>query len=336
MKKVFPIADYKIDELLENNKSVEYHWDENKVIYNGVLMTRASIVDAMPKTKTTASSIIKKDPQFDYSFMDELYIRLDQMGLDHIAYAHVNNEVNGSTKFRYQLDLYSAYPHVIQYEKMPVDGTLYMEESPDRLNFYLYSGDYLSNHCIITDDLKDYIEEHNLGLCTFMFSTDYCIGCNMGKKLIEMVYKHKGTKAEAKEVHWGYYQKRFLEYIEDEDCYAKRTAYNKEPLMVAIVSQLVFTMVSIRDIIGDNNGRFVVDAYYFDQEPDIDHIKEEMTARFSNYDYRVIDSSKKGTEDKHGEILFKSYPDLKDAPRSHHKKKDVEVVYPALKNNKAW
>lgn len=336
MKKIFPIADYKIDELLKANPSEDYHWDENTIVYNGVRMTRQSVVQTMPTNKTTASSIIKKDPQFDYSYMDELYIRLDQMGLDHIAYAHITGKGNGCDNFHYQLDLYSAYPHIVQYEKMPVDGTLYMDKSKERLNFYLYSGSYLSNHCIITDDLKNYIEEHNLGECEFMFSTDYCVGCNMGKKLIEMVYKHKGTKADAKEVHWGYYQKRYLEYVPEEDAYAKRTQYNKEPLMIAIISQLVYNMLLIRDAIGDDDGRFVTDAYYFNKEPDLDRIRALFDSTLKNYDYRVIDATQKGTEDKHGEIMYKSYPDLPDAPRSHHKKKDIEVVYSVAKEAKIW
>ena len=39
-----------------------------------------------------------------------------------------------------------------------------------------------------------------------------------------------------------------------------------------------------------------------------------------NFAYRIIDKWEKGTEHKDGNILFKSYPDLPDAPRSHHKK----------------
>lgn len=329
MKKQYSIADYKIDELLEANRSEDYHWDENHVIVDGVLMTRDSVLQTIPNTRATASSIIKKDPQFDYSFMDTVYIRLDQMNIDHITYAHKSSTDNRKDKYHYQIDLYSAYPHVIEFERMPIDGTLYEEESESRLNFYLYSGEYLSNHCIITDDLKDYIEERGLGECEYLFSTDYCVGCNMGKKLMTMVYKNKKTKEEAKEIHYGYYQKRYLEYFEDEDAYAKRPQYNKELFMVAIVSQLVYIMLSIRDILGDDTGRFVIDAYHFDAEPDIDRFKAEMDKRFPKYDYRIIDATKRGKEDKHGEIMYKSYPDLPDAPRSHHKKK-VEVVYPAV------
>ena len=336
MRKIFPIADYKIDEYLEQNKSEDYHWDENTIIVNGVPMTRESVVDAMPKTKTTASSIIKKDPQFDFSFMNEFYLRMDQLGIDHIQYAHVTNEQNGTDNHRFQLDIHAAYPHIIQFCRMPVDGALYMEEDPDRLNFYLYEGTALFNHCIITDDLKAYVEEHDLGTCEFMFSTDYCIGCNMGKKMMEMCYKNKRTKEEVHDIHWGYYQKKFLEYIDDEDCYAMRTQYNKEPLMVAIISELVYIMLNVRDIIGDYNGYFNVDAYYFDKEPDVEDIKTRMSAMFEHFDYRIIDTTQKATEDKHGGILYKSYPDLPDAPRSHHKKKDFEVVYPVAKEAKIW
>ena len=125
MKKQYSIADYKIDELLEANRSEDYHWDENHVIVDGVLMTRDSVLQTIPNTTVTAASIIKKDPQFDYSFMDTVYIRLDQMNIDHITYAHKSSTDNRKNKYHYQIDLYSAYPHVIEFERMPIDGTLY-------------------------------------------------------------------------------------------------------------------------------------------------------------------------------------------------------------------
>ena len=41
---------------------------------------------------------------------------------------------------------------------------------------------------------------------------------------------------------------------------------------------------------------------------------------FPNYDYRIYDCQMKNEEDSHGTVIYKTYPDLPDAPRSHHKK----------------
>lgn len=320
MKKPLTIEDVELDEIIKQKQSDKYAWDPTKIIIDGILYYRKSIVSDEVSTKSTASSLIKKEPVFDFSFMDDVYRILDEHNIDQIFYARPRkNGGNSEQDFQYEIDLYSAYPHVLNYEKLPVDGTLYEEESTDRMNFYVYHGNKLKPDCIVTDDLKKYIEENNIGTCEFLFSTNYQIGSKIGKKLIEMVYKNKKTKAEAKLLHYGYYQKKFIQYDPIQDCYIRNPKYNHELLMVAILSQLVFIMLNIADIIG-HGGRFVTDAYHFKNEPDIDHINEELQSRFKNYDYRIIDKWEKGTEHKDGNILYKSYPDLPAAPRSHHKK----------------
>lgn len=329
MKKAEAINDRELDELLEENKSEEFAWNKNKVIINNVTYYRQSIVTDT-STKSTAQSLIKKEAEFDYNYCEELYTELEAHKLDHIIYARPANSVFKNDSFRanlqhnYQLDLYSAYPHILKYEKLPVAGDLYTEEIVDMLNFYKYKGKYLTNNCIVTDDLKQYIEANGLGSCEYMFSTNYKIGSKLGDKLIDMVYKNKKTKQDAKQIHYGFYQKKYIEYDMHDDCYIRNEAHKYEILMIAVLSQLVYIMLNIRDIIGDDCYHFVTDAYFFDNLDDIDDIVARLKARFSNYDYRIIDCTIPSEEDKHGTIIYKSYPDLPDAPRSHHKKKVVE------------
>ena len=321
MKKPLTISDAELDAILQQKQSALYAWDASKIIIDGVLYYRASIVSDEVPTKSTASSLIKKEPSFDYSYMDTVYKILDNNGINQIYYARpMKQGGNHERDFQYQIDLYAAYPHILNYERLPIDGKLYEVEDPSRLNFYIYRGKHLKNNCIITDDLKNYVEQNNLGECTFIFSTNYQTGSKIGKKLIEMVYKNKKTKAEAKLLHYGYYQKRYIQYDPIQDCYIRNTKYNHELLMVAILSQLVFIMLNIADIFG-KGGHFVTDAYFFRDCPDLDHVNAEMSRLFENYDYRIIDTWTQGTEDKHGKIIYKSYPDLPEAPRSHHKKR---------------
>lgn len=320
MKKVNEISDAELDQLIAANHSDEYAWHQNRVIIDGVLYYRKSVITDV-STKSTASSLIKKEAEFDYNYCEEIYATLDEHGLDALLGAR---PATGSRKnlhdFHYQLDLYSAYPHVFKYERLPVAGNLYKKEDTNLLNFYKYTGKMLKNECIVTDDLKNYIEANALGSCEYLFSTDYKIGSKIGDKLIDMVYKNKKTKADAKKIHYGFYQKKYISYDYNEECYVRDESHKYEILMIAVLSQLCYIMLNIRDIISDDAYHFVTDAYFFDNIDDIDRINYELHAKFANYDYRIIDCTTPSDEERHGTIIYKSYPDLPDAPRSHHKK----------------
>ena len=325
MKKVLSIEDSLLNELLEANKSEDFAWNKNKIVINNVMYYRQSIVTDT-STKSTAQSLIKKEAEFDYNFCDDMYAILDEHKLDHIMYARParsvvkNDSLRANIEYHYQIDLYSAYPHILKYEKLPVAGNLYTEEDANLLNFYKYTGKYLNNNCIVTNDLKEYIEKNGFGKCEYMFSTDYKIGSKIGDKLMEMVYKNKKTKEEAKKIHYGFYQKKYLEYDIENDCYNRYEEHKYEILMIAVLSQLVYIMLNIRDIISDDAYHFVTDAYFFNNIDDVNDVASRLKSRFEKYDFRIIDCTIASEEDKHGTVIYKSYPDLPDAPRSHHKK----------------
>ena len=313
------IEDAKLDELLKAHENEKISWDRDKVIIDGIYYYRASkFTEDYVSNKVNAQSLIKAEPAFDYSFMDDIYKILDENEIDHIRYA-LPNHIRGANHERdcqYMLDLFSAYPHILQYEKMPIDGDLYTEESPDRLNFYLVT-EGLQKDRLVTNDLADYITAHG-GSVKFLFSTDYKIGNKMGERLLTMSYKNEKTKAEAK-INWGYYQKKFIKFIPEEDCYARNAKYNHEILMVAIISQLCYILLNIKDITGEATGKFVTDAFYFNNI-DVDKITAEMSKRFQKYDYRIYDTYNSQIDDKHGSIIYKTYEDITKAPRNHHKK----------------
>ena len=318
-------------ELLKNNKSDVFAYDRDKVVIDGETYLAKEPYfyhGGINCTKSTANSLAKKEAEFDYNYCEEIYSTLMEHGLDCILYArpvNVRKEINH--KYRYQIDLYSAYPHIFKYEALPIAGKLYKEESDTRMNFYIYHGKILRDNCMVTDELKELVENMNIGTCEFIFSTDYKIGSKIGDKLNDMVYKNKKTKADAKEIHYGYYQKKYLQYDPEDDCYIRNPKYNKEILMVAVLSHLTRIMMTIKNIIGCDDRMFMTDAYFFDTLTGFDRIKTELATKLPNYDYRfynciILKDKDDEDYDSHGTVIYKSYKDLPDGPKSHHKKID--------------
>lgn len=329
MYKTKIIADAELDAILKKHENENISWDRDKVLIDGVMYYRESLCQIeAPTNKMTAQSLIKNEPAFDYSFMDEVYTILDENGLDHIRYARAKRPTDLSAGkcealCRYQIDLHAAYPHILANEELPVDGKLYREEDPGKLNFYLVEkSSHAPEGTICTNDLAGYIRA-NGGSVKYLFSTDHKTGSNMGERLLTLAYKNEKTKADIKNVHYGYYQKKYLLYIPEEDCYARYPKYNHELLMVAITSQLAYIMLRIAEFSKNEAGRFVVDAYHFGTL-ELQSIQDGMKQEFPKYDYRIFDKREKG-EDNHGRVVYKTYKDIPKAPRSHHKKKEAEM-----------
>ena len=316
MKEIKKINDQLLDVLLDNaEESEELYYDRNKIMINGQLFYRESIIsDDKPTTKSTAGSLIRKEPEFNFKdHIDDIYMILDQHGLDGLYYANTQRSAFPTS---YELDLHCAYPHIFKYERLPISSHLYTEESADRMNFYAYWGKLFRYGSIITDELKDYVTEHEgSDVVEYLFSTDYKTGSKIGDFLIAKAYKNKKTKAEIKEIHYGYYQKKYLQYDHVEDCYVKDERNVYELIMIAVVSHLTYIMLNIRDML-DQSCYFVVDAVHFNELPDVVAFADKMAAKFGNYDWRIRDESSKDGKT----VVYQTYADLPDAPRSHHKK----------------
>ena len=82
MKKPLTIEDAELDAIIREKQSDVYAWDTSKIIIDGILYYRKSIVNEEVSTKSTANSLIKKESVFDYSFMDDIYRILDEHDID--------------------------------------------------------------------------------------------------------------------------------------------------------------------------------------------------------------------------------------------------------------
>ena len=302
--KIRTINDKELDKILESTKSDRYVYDKDRVYIDGLLYIRESIATEQ-STRTNARSLIDKEPYFDYSFMDCVY-QLIGNNINDMNAIHCTRPMHKGRRthqYRFEIDLYSAYPHVLKYARLPIDGKLYEEETKGKMNFYLYKGDFLKHDSIIVDELKEYIEENNLGECQFLFATDYREGSKMGDWLHQKAFYSQKSKAEIKKIHYGYYQKRYLKYDWDEDCYIRNPKHCHELLMVAILSHLALLMIKIRDEIGDMDGMVVTDAYHWDSDRDLCNLYNMMKKEYPQYNFRIYDY------EKQKDPIFKSYID---------------------------
>lgn len=306
------INDKKLDKILADYHDDNKAWDWYKINVGKVPYVRESII-LPPSNKITAKSLISKEPYFFYSFMEDIYALAEDSGDDPNAITYARPTYAGSYNhaYRYEVDIYSAHPHILKYERLPIDGTLYRQPDPTKLNFYRnIDNEAIGKNSIVTDELYEYLGGKGF---KYLFTTDFITGSLMGDKLCEKAYQSKKSKAEIKNVHYGYYQKKYIDYDNKEDCYVRDPRRCHELLMVAVFSHLCLIMLQLREAVGIYNGITVTDAYKWDSEEiDIEAIKKFFAEKYPNYNYRIKDYYKGYEDGVTDHIIYKSYPDLPD------------------------
>lgn len=263
------VAPYDTDEIYYDRREVRDF--KGNILYTSNKDALANI----GRKRTTAASLAKRDASLNFSYMDEVYSILSEHGIYSILDIRT-----GRIKSDFEVDLVSAYPTILKYEKMPTDGFL-KEDGPhiDMLNFYLFhatekSKGMLGTNQIITDDLAEYFEAHNWGKCEYLFSTPYNVGGFLGTWLYDNTHDTQEKKADVKSsVHYGYYQRPYLSVSEDNSIYVKNESNIYQLLFCAIVSQMLYYEFKILEVV--KGVGFYVDAIQMKEyTPDmVDKIK---------------------------------------------------------------
>ena len=176
------------------------------------------------KNRFSARSLIEKESYFDYTFMDEVYSILSNYNINRISYCHYKNKEQ-KTNYKYDLDLFSAYSAILKFGKLPIDGKVYHEYDKDKMNFFLYKGNELTPNCLMTDAVADFVRKEDK---EYLFSTDYRVGSKMGDFLWEKAHKTEEDKKSLKGIHYGFWQKPFLEsYVTEVDSIMLNEETNK-------------------------------------------------------------------------------------------------------------
>lgn len=292
-------------EIYEAHTSDLYHYSTDTIYIDGLPYTKEMPKTEYKQTKYSALGLLKKEPDFDYSFMERVYKILDEKGIDYIKTPHFCGDLHDKTEFNRQFDLFSAYPHIVKYEYLPIDGNIYYEELPDKMGFYFYEGPWFEK-CIISSalykTLKKFLPEDSYKM-TFLFSTDVKRGSKMGDTLVEACKKSVEEKAETKQVHWGYFEKQYLQKYDD--CYVRNEYFNHQLLMISILSSLYSLILTIAIYLnGIDLGRICVDAVYYNEEDGkTESLIKALKGISERYEYRILDD-----EDN---VVYKTYETLK-------------------------
>lgn len=312
---------FKTQQIVEGLERIDgIAWDPSGIIINGEWHANYIKEESdAPRPRFTARSLIQKESYFDFSYMPTVYKIMEKHGIEHINYPYTQQNTGRRENYPYYIDLHAAYVHILKMEKLPIDGKVYEEESPDRLNFYKYTGKALTPDCIITDTLAEIIPDDEK---VFLFSTDYRIGSKMGDYLYEKAYKSIEDKQEIKTVHYGYWQKPFLyPTVISGGCYIREDEQNHELLMTAICSKLLRIMMDLRTV---TDGYIQVDALHFTDISKKWAFVNYMRDNYPDYDYRIAKKLGKDADGKEmKEVLYQTYPEL--LSRKQRKSKNQNI-----------
>lgn len=253
--------------------------------------------------RVSAGSLARRDGTLNYSFMPAVYRELDKRN---IPYIRAPRCLNKHPDTKYEVDLTNAYPLVLKYCYVPIDGLLTYKEDSDRMNFYLYKGKMFTNNSVITDELAELIKTNDLGEIEYLFSTPKKIGCIPGEYLFDKAHKSSEDKDRLKDkqygMHYGYWEKHMLNMAPTNDCYIINDRYKYELLMSSICSTLCYYMYTLKEAL--NGTHIVIDAVHFDFEPDDSTVATIKATLPSFFEWKIQDSVTKN-------MLYTNYTPVK-------------------------
>ena len=270
-----PLSNTEMEKLVSIYDTDEIYFDRDVVRsttgYNKYVRQGTQHSSYTPR-KSTAGSLARRDAKLNYSYMDEVYHIFEQNGIKQARGIH---KLGHHEHSKYELDIFSAHPTMLKFEKMPVDGFLSTDgPHKDMLNFYLYDGEGgFTKNSLITDDMRDLLESKYPGHSKYLFSTPYAVGTFPGEWLYDKAHDTQESKKAIKEIHYGYYQKPYLKLSLMKDCYVRYENHIYELLICQIFSQLLYYMLRLFDAL--HGTEIIIDAVQFPcyDEDVLKHIK---------------------------------------------------------------
>lgn len=322
--------------------------------------------EAPPRNAPTMFGLLAKEPEFNYDYMPEFYRALEKVQknrfpgakcvIDWLQPASIISQERGAetpfplkeayeytrprNSYQYGLDFYSSYPSILYNEKLPTgsyfcarsddikDNEFHTSIQTDGIDWYISFCDLLAEGSICTGDLVRFIQE-NLGVWAefhYIGSSSAKQSSDMGKRLYDMAFKTKESKALIKHVHYGLADRPYLERIDFDEkgeckAYCLNERQNHQLLMCAIRSyQCLNNLKAAKIIYGDlKHGTTNADCFYFDTDRRFSKLGEELKETLPGYDFRIFTNNKKRER-----VVFKTYEALPTAEEYKKKKKSLD------------
>ena len=301
----------------------EFFYKANEYIYNGKHYYTEGYTPEEPeekakgKRKAGFTTYLSKCPELTASYTPYLYDRISELKIDRITYPTAGNKGNGDKHdYKYDLDLWSAYPTILRYEDIPTDGAFYTDKPHEgMMNFYGIKSDLLTSYSIAEEKLTDYIRAHDANAeITYICSTEYEHGTLFGALTHAQAHKTRESKKALKEIKWGIGAKQYIEALNisekfinfgryDATGYYKQDFTKCQLVLVAINSYATLYMLRLHDAIG---GYIQRDAVHTNADPD-EIIKRAKAILPDFLDYRIQGKKKYSRWD--GTTGYGEHPD---------------------------
>lgn len=317
------------------------HYRDFAFFLDGVKITEKK-EEVSNKKDVTLTSMLKKEPEFSYGYMDNFYRSFERVQksvyfggkveCDSIRSPFMNTteERNGEflrrDDYAYALDLKAAYPHVLKFAKLPTsskffrrpdnfkEDVFHTEVNTSKYDWFVSGdGSLIPYGSVCSGDLARFIQDNTPGgyLFFYMGSSTFQVGSRMGEYLHDMAHRSIEAKDKIKKMKYGILDRQYLEGIGGDgwgevEAYARNEFNNRQPLMVAIRSEIALVMAKCKkEVYGNlNSGVVNVDCLYFDYEGDILELGARLSTELFPYDFRITENK------KDGKVLFQTYENL--------------------------
>lgn len=324
----------------------EVHYNRDIFFFRGRKVMPGNEDESETKTNvTTMSSLLNKEPDFSYSFLNSFYGEYERaqktewgrMLSPMLSPLSLKLQEPGRTResYAYGLDIRAAYPTILARESLPIDGLFYKKEREERkdteFDWYVGIIEGQPGACLASGEFVDLIKKD--GWMSFMYigTCHAKRGSRMGNWLYSAANKCKESNEQRKRIHYGLMERGYLEPIDYKDgeptAYARNDRNNHQLLMLAIRTHLWCIMAKVRrEIYGSYTapkGEVNIDAIYFDYAGDMEELAGRIKKAIPGYDFRIF---KTGKADKNGEIIYKTYEELKSKKEIRREKERNRVA----------
>lgn len=325
----------------------EYEYEKDYFFYKGRKIITQDLRDPKviekerlqrekDKKKPKIHTLINKEPRLELSNYDLecFYRRLDDIYQERKEILAGTYKWQGETQapvyfadtseskdtLEYGIDLYSSYPHFLNYAKIPVSGfhAENVRNSEDVIKWYLILCDEYPIGSIVTEELKEEIEKTKFHVWSEFIYIGYTKaqrGSKTGAFLLDKAFKNEDTKKEIKKLHYGLLERKYLDIGEndalehDVKYYVRNRQNRTQLLMYAIKGEQLRLMLWIKRLIYGNNrdirGLINCDCLYFNYKSDVVELGKLLDGLIKPYKFRIFRQSGKDKE-----VLYKNYPDL--------------------------